>query len=280
MATEAAQLPHLEVFNRVLELPVVEMALSKSAETYSKLKDSHWLVHWALTTAESSFESATRQAVPIAAPIARKLENPIHFVDHTLCLGLDKIEQRVPMVKEKPEQILANAYTLAVRKVQPAVTTICNVNDALAVQAANLRDISWNKANQILETHYGTAAVKGLDNTAVLVDNLIDAYFPAIGEESHTDSIAKTEEEDKLLHTLQTVGRLSNKAARRVYVNVIHRTRTLNKDSLRNYVAFLLEFLQLTQYIHAINEKVIDLTSPRKCETKKEKTANSNSNSK
>ncbi|KAK2588156.1 hypothetical protein KPH14_004206 [Odynerus spinipes] len=251
------------------------MALTKSAETYSKLKDSHWLVHWALTTAESSFESATRQAVPIAAPIARKLEDPIHFVDHTLCLGLDKIEQRVPLVKEKPEQILANAYILAVKKVQPAVTTICNVNDALVGQATNLRDISWNKANQILETHYGTAAVKGLDNTAILVDNLIDAYFPAVGEESQqTDSIAETEEEDKLLHTLQTVGRLSNKATRRVYVNVIHRTRTLNKDSLRNYVAFLLEFLQLTQYIHAINEKVIDLTSPCKCEKKKEQTTN------
>lgn len=274
MAIEAAQLPHFEVFNRVLELPVIEMALSKSAETYSKLKDSHWLVHWALTTAESSFESATRQAVPIAAPIAKKLENPIHFVDHTLCLGLDKIEQRVPLVKEKPDQILA----LAVKKVQPAVTTICNVNDALVVQATNLRDLSWSKANQILETHYGTAAMKGLDNTAFVVDNLIDAYFPAIGEENHTDSTAKTEDEDKLLHTLQTVGRLSNKAARRVYVNVIHRTRTLNKDSLRNYVAFLLQFLQLTQYIHAINEKVIDLTSPRKCENKKEqKMANSNS---
>lgn len=105
MATEGVQLPHFEVFHRVLELPMIEMALTKSVETYSKLKGSHWLVHWALTTAESSFESATRQAVPIAAPLAKKLENPIHFVDHTLCLGLDKIEERVPLVKEKPEQV-------------------------------------------------------------------------------------------------------------------------------------------------------------------------------
>lgn len=266
MATETAQLPHIEVFHRVLELPMIGMAFNKSVETYNKLKDSHWLVHWALTTAESSFESATKQAVPIAVPLAKKFENPIHFVDHTLCLGLDKIEERVPLVKEKPEQILANAYDIAVKKVQPAVSTIYHVNGALLEQATNLRDISWNKANQILDTQYGIEAVKKLDTTAIIVDKLIDVYFPAIGKEDETDATVKTEEEDKLLHTLQTVGRLSNKTARRVYLNICQRTKELSKENLRRYIAFLLEFLQLTQYIHAINDKVIELTTPNKCE--------------
>lgn len=105
MTTELAQLPHIEVFHRVLELPVVESAISKSAATYSRVKDWNQLVHWALTTAESSISSATKQAVPIAAPFAKKFESPIHFVDHKLCLGLDKIEEKVPLVKEKPEQV-------------------------------------------------------------------------------------------------------------------------------------------------------------------------------
>lgn len=105
MTTEAASLPHIEVFQRVLGFPVVERAMSKSAATYSRVKDSHQLVHWMLTTAETSLTNATKQAAPIAAPIAKKLENPIHFVDHTLCLGLDKIEEKVPLVKEKSEQV-------------------------------------------------------------------------------------------------------------------------------------------------------------------------------
>lgn len=105
MATEVMQLPHIEVFHRVMELPVVESAISKSTATYLRVKDCHQLVHWALTTAETSLSNATKQAVPIAVPIAKKLENPIHFVDHTLCRGLDKIEEKVPMVKEKPEQV-------------------------------------------------------------------------------------------------------------------------------------------------------------------------------
>lgn len=105
MATEVAQLPPLKVFHRVLELPIIELALVKSAETYSRIKGSHQLVHWALTTAETSLNAATKQAIPIAVPIAKRLESPINFVDYTLCFGLDKIEEKVPMVKEKPEQV-------------------------------------------------------------------------------------------------------------------------------------------------------------------------------
>jgi len=50
-------------------------------------------------------------------------------------------------------------------------------------QATNLRDISWSTANQILDTRYGNVAVKGIDNTAIAVDKLIDKYFPADEEE-------------------------------------------------------------------------------------------------
>lgn len=100
-ASAVQQLPQLEVFHRVLEIPVIELALSKSASTYTRFKSSHQLVYWALTTAESSLNTATSKA----APYAKKLETPISFVDHTLCLGLDQIEKKVPIVKEKPELV-------------------------------------------------------------------------------------------------------------------------------------------------------------------------------
>jgi len=60
-----------------------------------------------------------------------------------------------------------------------ATLSISHINDLIIVQATNVRDISWNKANQILDTHYGSVAVRGLDSTAVVVDKLIDKFFPA-----------------------------------------------------------------------------------------------------
>ncbi|XP_033324906.1 lipid storage droplets surface-binding protein 2 [Megalopta genalis] len=268
MTAEVAKMPHMEIFYRLLELPVVESALSKSAEQYTRVRDSNPVVHWILTTAESSLSTATNMAVvPIAAPIARKLETPIQFVDHTLCFGLDKIEEKVPMVKEKPEQILENAYMLALQNVvQPAVWSISHVNDLITMQASNLKDVSWNKANQILGTHYGSAAVKGLDNTAVVVDKLIDRYFPATGDEESI--VIKSAEEDKLLHTLQTVGRLSNKAARRVYANIVCHMSTVRTDNIKAYIGSVLQFLQLTRYLHSINDKERDSANAAKSEKK------------
>ncbi|XP_011156908.1 lipid storage droplets surface-binding protein 2 [Solenopsis invicta] len=261
MATEVAQLPHLKVFDRVLELPIVELALAKSAETYSRVKESHQLMHWALSTAESSVSIATRQAMPIAMPIAKRLESPINFVDNTLCFGLDKIEEKVPLVKEKPAQIL-----------EKAVSRISQVNDLILIQATNLRDISWNTANHILDTHYGSVAVRGIDSTAVAVDKLIDRYFPATEEEKPlADEPINTPEEDKLLHTLQTVGHLSNKAARRVYLNIINHLDTIKKDGLlKAYVNSLVEFLRLTKYLHTVNEKP-QVNGEKKQESQEEK---------
>lgn len=233
------QLPEMKVFHRVYtEVPMIETAVSRSFATYSRIKDRHKLLNWALTTAETSLTSAGIMAVPIA----KKLENPIQFIDSTLCLGLDKIEEKVPLVKEKPEQILENAYTLAKKTVQPAVSTISLANELIISNATSLGVKSWCKANQLLETQYGDAAYRGIDSTVDVVDKIIDKYFPATGDE---ESIV-INTEDKLLHTLQTLGRLSNKAARRVYSHIIIHLETLKPDNLKSYVNYVVQFLQLT----------------------------------
>lgn len=108
MAATATQIPHLVSLDRVMGLPVVELALNKSAETYFKVKNIHRLMYGAFTTFEMSLNTATKLAMPIAKPIATRLGNQIHYVDDKLCRGLDKIEEKVPLVKEKPEQVRPN----------------------------------------------------------------------------------------------------------------------------------------------------------------------------
>lgn len=59
-----------------------------------------------------------------------------------------------------------------------------------------------------------------------------------------------------MLHTCQTVGRLSNKVARRVYRTVSRQVKMLKKEDVQEYVASLIAVLRLTQYLNFINEKV------------------------
>lgn len=58
------------------------------------------------------------------------------------------------------------------------------VNHVIVEQAEIFRDVTWKKTNQILDTYYGDTATKGIVGTSVLIDHLLDQYFPPIdGEE-------------------------------------------------------------------------------------------------
>lgn len=67
---------------------------------------------------------------------------------------------------------------------------------------------------------------------------------------------------DPVLHTCQTVGRLSNKVARRVYRTVSRQVKLLKKEDVHEYVASLIAVLRLTQYLNFINEKVQSNSTP------------------
>lgn len=253
MAATTTQIPHLVSLDRVMGLPVVELALTKSAETYFKVKNIHRLMYGAFTTFEMSLNTATKLAMPIAKPIATRLGNQIHYVDDKLCRGLDKIEEKVPLVKEKPEQIAQDTYVLVLQTIAPAIMGVSYINQVIVEQAEAVRDVTWKKTNQILDTYYGNTAVKGIVNTSVLIDNLLDEYFPPIEGEEMID--IKTVEEDKLLRVLQTVGCLTTKATKRIYSYAIHHFGVVKKDYLMPYITRLVEFLCITRSLHEANEK-------------------------
>lgn len=50
-------------------------------------------------------------------------------------------------------------------------------------KALTLKELSWNKANEVLATQYGQMAITGVDSTTAMAERLIDYYFPAITED-------------------------------------------------------------------------------------------------
>lgn len=105
ITSDSTDAPHLEVLDRVKNIPVVHSAIQKTGSTYSYVKDSHSLLNWALSQAEAGLNYATATAAPLAAPLAKKFEGQISAVDQKLCEGLDIVEQKVPIVKKPPQQV-------------------------------------------------------------------------------------------------------------------------------------------------------------------------------
>uniref|UniRef100_A0A182PI11 Lipid storage droplets surface-binding protein 2 n=1 Tax=Anopheles epiroticus TaxID=199890 RepID=A0A182PI11_9DIPT len=247
----SALLPHLESLDRMLKLPVVDATWQQTQNVYGRVKDYNPLLTWALGTAED----VVCRAVTISAPLVQKLDRPLQLVDQTLVKGIDKLEVNAPIIKEQPAEIYQQARSKVIETVKPHIEKVCELRSASQQRAASLKDLSWRKANEVLATQYGSLAVNGVDTTAQLAERLLDYYFPKSETDADDDNVPISAKDDPVLHTVQTVGRLSNKVARRVYRTVSTQVKSLRKEDVRDYVATLIAVLRLTQYLNFINEK-------------------------
>ncbi|XP_012288907.1 lipid storage droplets surface-binding protein 2 [Orussus abietinus] len=252
--------PKLEVLDRVRNIPVIQSAIEKTGSTYSYLKDSHHLINWALSYAESGLHYATSTAAPITAPLAKKFEDQINKVDTKLCEGLDIVEQKVPMVKQPPQEIYDAAKAVMSSSLHPTVEKLISIKESATQQASTLKDVSITKANEILNTHYGSMTVQGVDNTSVLINRLLDHYFPPVEGET-TPPAPISADENKVLHAVQTIGQLSTKTANRVYHSVAAQLKTVKKEDVATYISSVVSILHLTHFLNLGQKEVTDGSS-------------------
>ncbi|TDG43556.1 hypothetical protein AWZ03_010031 [Drosophila navojoa] len=261
-------LPHLESLERIIKLPVVNAAWDKSQDVYGKVKGKNRVFNWALNAAED----CVARAVTTAAPIVNRLDRPIAYVDQTLVKGIETLEVKAPIIKDTPQEIYAQAKNKVIDVVQPHLDRVVKFKAAGQQKAASLKDLAWQKANEVLATQYGSLAVNGVDTTTALAERLLEYYFPKSDSDIEEDNDkqkavvrnGKSAEndmpvpasEDPVLHTVQTVGRLSNKISRRVYRNVSRQIKQVQQGNINDYLSSLIAALKLHQYINFINSSM------------------------
>lgn len=248
---ESSLLPHLESWDRMLKLPVVDATWQQTQNVYGRVKDYNPLLNWAFGTAED----VVHRAVSISAPLVHKFDRPLQLVDQTLVKGIDRLEVSAPIIKEQPQEIYNQAKSKVLGTVKPYTEKVCELRQASQQKAASLKELSWKKANEVLASQYRRIAVNGVDTTAQLAERLLDYYFPKCEGDDEDDNAPISVKEDPALHTVQTVGRLSNKVARRVYRTVSKQVKSLRKEDVKEYVVTLIAVLRLTQYLNFLNDK-------------------------
>lgn len=245
-------LPHLESLERIIKLPVVGAAWDKSQDVYGKVKGTNRVFNWALNAAED----CVSRAVTTAAPIVSKLDRPIQYVDQTLVRGIDKLEVTAPIIKDTPQEIYNQAKTRVMDAVQPHIERVAKFTAVGQQKAVSLKELAWQKANEVLATQYGSLAVNGVDSTTALAERLLEYYFPKSESDVEEDNVPVSATEDPVLHTVQTVGRLSNKISRRVYRNVSRQIKQVQAGNVTDYLSSLIAAMKLHQYINFINSSM------------------------
>ncbi|XP_023294791.2 lipid storage droplets surface-binding protein 2 isoform X4 [Lucilia cuprina] len=190
-------LPHLECLERIIQLPVVGAAWDKSQDVYGKVKGKNRVFNWALNAAED----CVSRAVTTAAPIVSRLDDKIQFVDQTLVKGIDKLEVTAPIIKNTPQEIYAQAKNKVIDAVQPTINRVVKFKAAGQQKAASLKDLAWQKANEVLATQYGSLAVNGVDTTTALAERLLEYYFPKSESDDEEENVEECVDLDLELDT-------------------------------------------------------------------------------
>lgn len=68
-------------------------------------------------------------------------------------------------------------------------------------------------------------------------------------------------DENKVLHTVQTIGQLSTKTAHRVYHSVVAQLKTIKKEDVAQYMSSVVSILHLTQFLASGQEQTEQKTN-------------------
>ncbi|CAJ0936642.1 unnamed protein product [Ranitomeya imitator] len=216
---------------RLINLPLVSSTYDLVSSAYVTTKDHHPYLKSVCDAAEKSVRSITSVAITGAMPILQKLEPQISVANNMACVGLDKIEEKLPILHQPPGKVVANASEAVVGARDAVVHSITGVVDKTkgAVQdgVEMTRAVVHGSINTVLGSHVVKILSNHVDSALTRSESLMEHYLPATDEELGEET-TKTEgfemSQDKPSYYLR-LGSLSTKVRKRSYQQALTRIK-------------------------------------------------------
>ncbi|NWH42412.1 PLIN3 protein, partial [Chloropsis hardwickii] len=91
--------------SRVASLALVSCACGAVASAYGRTKERHPCVRSVCSVAEKGVKTLTAAAASGARPLLTRLEPQISAANELACKGLDKLEEKLPILQQPPERV-------------------------------------------------------------------------------------------------------------------------------------------------------------------------------
>ncbi|XP_059726041.1 perilipin-3-like isoform X2 [Haemorhous mexicanus] len=129
---------------RVANLPLVSSAYDMVSSAYTCTKESHPYVRSVCDVAEKGVRTLTAAAVSGAQPLLTRLEPQISSANEFACKGLDKLEEKLPILQQPPQKIISDTKLLVTSTVTGArdvlTSTMAGAKDAVSSRMAGAKD--------------------------------------------------------------------------------------------------------------------------------------------
>ncbi|XP_030112666.4 perilipin-3 [Taeniopygia guttata] len=129
---------------RVAKLPLVSSACDMVSSAYACTKESHPYVRSVCDAAEKGVKTLTAAAASGAQPLLTRLEPQISTANELACKGLDKLEEKLPILQQPPQKIISDTKLLVTSTVTGArdvlTSTVAGAKDAVSSRVAGAKD--------------------------------------------------------------------------------------------------------------------------------------------
>jgi len=203
------------IISRVTALPTVRSVFSLAAENYQSLKSRNQVLSATLGLTESSILMVAQSAMPVLG----QFEKQIAVVDHYSCLGLEKIEQKFPIIKKPFDEIKSDAaklYEDGVRRVESAK----KVGED---QYQSVVQYGYGAVNNIVGSAYLQDILKSVNSAVTFTEQSVDYYLPPT-EQSKTAS-------DPNSSLVQRMTSLTDRMSQRIFTEALVQLQQLRERS-------------------------------------------------
>ncbi|XP_073399808.1 perilipin-2-like [Dendrobates tinctorius] len=252
---------------RLTNLPLVSLTYAMMSSAYVTTKDHHPYLKSVCDIAEKSVRSVTSVAISSAMPILQKLEPQIVLANNMACVGLDKIEEKLPILYQPPGKVVANASEAVVGARDAVIHSITGVVDKTKGAVQDGVEMTRAVVNGGINTVLGSSVVKIMsncvDSALTRSESLLEHYLPPTDEElakeaTKTESFEVSQDEPGYYVRL---GSLSTKVCKRSYQQALTRIKDAKCRSQKT-IAQLQSTVSLLDYarknLNAANQKIHD----------------------
>ncbi|XP_004405722.1 PREDICTED: perilipin-2 isoform X1 [Odobenus rosmarus divergens] len=267
--------PQPSVMTRVVNLPLVSSTYDLVSSAYISTKDQYPCLKSVCEMAEKGVKTITCVAVTSALPIIQKLEPQIAVANTYACKGLDRIEEKLPILNQPTNQVVANARG-AVTGAKDAVTTaVTGAKDSMASTITGMMDktkgavtgsvertksVVSGSINTVLGSRMMQLVSNGVENALTRSELLVDQYLPLTEKELEKEA-KKIEGFDMVQKPSYYVrlGSLSTKLRSRAYQQALSRVKEAKQKS-QETISQLHSTVNLIEFarknVHSANQKI------------------------
>ncbi|NWS31426.1 PLIN3 protein, partial [Polioptila caerulea] len=181
------------VVSRVANLALVSCVCGAVASAYGRTKESHPCVRSVCSAAEKGVRTLTAAAASGAQPLLTRLEPQISTANKLACKGLDKLEEKLPILQQPPQKVTppgghgqgSSAGRGAGMSCPCAVPSqvVAGTRALVSCTVSGVVARTRSALGAVVGTRVGRLLATGVDAVLGKSEELLDRYLPRTGEE-------------------------------------------------------------------------------------------------